>query len=102
MSVGAARTPGVAAATRPGRGVALAFSWLFVNLIRLYRVALSPLFAGACRFQPSCSCYAEEAIHLHGPARGTLLAARRLLRCHPFGGSGYDGVPVPTGPGKGN
>ena len=68
----------------------------FVSLIGLYRVALSPLFAGACRFQPSCSHYAEEAIRLHGPGRGILLAARRLLRCHPFGGSGYDAVPAPT------
>ena len=66
----------------------------FVNLIRLYRVAFSPLFAGVCRFQPSCSHYAEEAIRLHGPGRGVLLSARRLLRCHPFGGSGYDAVPA--------
>ena len=103
MSVGPSGTSGAATnAIRPGRAVALASSWLFVNLIRLYRVALSPLFAGACRFQPSCSHYAEEAIHIHGPARGILLVARRLLRCHPFGGSGYDGVPAPTGPRKGN
>ena len=69
----------------------------FMGLIRLYRVAFSPLFAGACRFQPSCSHYAEEAIRLHGPGRGIVLAARRLLRCHPFGGSGYDAVPAPAG-----
>ena len=75
---------------------------LFVNLIRVYRVALSPLFAGACRFQPSCSSYAEEAIRTHGPGRGVVLAAKRLLRCHPFGGSGYDAVPAPHGrPGRG-
>ena len=58
---------------------------LFVGLVRLYRVALSPLFAGVCRFQPSCSHYAEEAIRVHGPGRGIVLSARRLLRCHPFG-----------------
>lgn len=69
----------------------------FVSLIGLYRLVLSPLFAGACRFQPSCSHYAEEAIRLHGPGRGIMLTARRLLRCHPFGGSGYDAVPAPTG-----
>ena len=69
----------------------------FLSLIWLYRVAFSPLFAGACRFQPSCSHYAEEAIRLHGPGRGILLATRRLLRCHPFGGSGYDAVPAPRG-----
>lgn len=69
----------------------------FVSLIWLYRVAFSPLFAGVCRFQPSCSHYAEEAIRLHGPGRGVALAVRRLLRCHPFGGSGYDAVPAPPG-----
>ena len=75
---------------------------LFVNLIRVYRVALSPLLAGACRFQPSCSSYAEEAIRTHGPGWGVVLAAKRLLRCHPFGGSGYDAVPAPHGrPGRG-
>lgn len=77
---------------------------LFVGLVRLYRVALSPLFAGVCRFQPSCSHYAEEAIRVHGPGRGIVLSARRLLRCHPFGGSGYDAVPAPdgrNGPGAG-
>ena len=72
-------------------------SGFFVSLIRLYRLALSPLFAGACRFQPSCSHYGEEAIRLHGAGRGLVLTARRLLRCHPFGGSGYDAVPAPTG-----
>jgi len=74
-----------------------ALSGFFLSLIWAYRVALSPLFAGVCRFQPSCSHYAEEAIRLHGPGRGCVLAARRLLRCHPFGGSGYDAVPPPTG-----
>ena len=89
------RTPGE---SNPGHGVLKrALAGLFVNLIRLYRVALSPLFAGVCRFQPSCSHYAEEAIRLHGPGRGVVLAAGRLLRCHPFGGSGYDAVPAPAG-----
>ncbi len=69
----------------------------FLSLIWLYRVVFSPLFAGVCRFQPSCSHYAEEAIQLHGPGRGIVLAGRRLLRCHPFGGSGYDAVPAPRG-----
>lgn len=75
---------------------------LFVNLIRLYRVSLGPLFQGTCRFQPSCSRYAEEAVQVHGPARGVVLAARRLLRCHPFGGSGYDAVPVPDARSEGH
>lgn len=60
--------------------------------IDVYKVALSPLFAGSCRFQPTCSAYAREAIDRHGlPGFG--LAARRLLKCRPFGGSGYDPVP---------
>ena len=82
---------------RDGASLSRALVGFSVSLIWLYRVALSPLFAGVCRFQPSCSHYAEEAIRLHGPARGIALAARRLLRCHPFGGSGYDAVPAPPG-----
>lgn len=74
-----------------------ALAGFFMGLIWVYRAAFSPLFAGVCRFQPSCSHYAEEAIRLHGPGRGVALAARRLLRCHPFGGSGVDAVPVPPG-----
>ncbi len=74
-----------------------ALTGFFLGLIWLYRVTLSPLFAGVCRFQPSCSHYAEEAIRLHGPGRGIVLAAGRLLRCHPFGGSGVDAVPAPPG-----
>lgn len=65
--------------------------------IRLYQWLVSPLFPPACRFEPSCSHYAAEALHLHGPWRGSGLALRRLLRCHPFtwlgGSSGFDPVP---------
>jgi putative membrane protein insertion efficiency factor len=64
---------------------------LFV--LRGYKLMLSPLFAGSCRFLPSCSDYAREAIVEHGLTKGTWLAARRLGRCHPFGSSGYDPVP---------
>ena len=79
-----------------GRGfLSRVLTGFFLSLIWLYRVAFSPLFAGVCRFQPSCSHYAEEAIRLHGSGRGIVLAGRRLLRCHPFGGSGYDAVPAP-------
>lgn len=84
------------AVVRPSRLLHGALAGLFVSLIRLYRIALGPLFAGVCRFQPSCSHYAEEAIRTHGPGRGVLLTARRLVRCQPFGGSGYDAVPAPT------
>jgi len=61
--------------------------------LRLYQLAFSPLFAGSCRFLPSCSQYAAEAIRRHGVCRGTLLAAARLGRCHPFAESGVDPVP---------
>jgi uncharacterized protein len=64
-----------------------------VALIRGYQVAISPLLPPACRFTPTCSQYAREAIEKHGAARGGWLATRRLLRCHPWGGSGYDPVP---------
>ena len=62
-------------------------------LIRFYQVTFSGLFPNVCRFQPSCSQYAYEAIEQHGPLRGSWLAARRLLRCRPGGGFGYDPVP---------
>jgi putative membrane protein insertion efficiency factor len=62
-------------------------------LVEGYRVALSPLLGGHCRFWPSCSAYAEEAIRRHGASRGLVLAARRLLRCHPFHAGGIDQVP---------
>ena len=66
---------------------------LLLMLVEAYRVALSPLPGGFCRFLPSCSIYAQEAIVRHGAGRGSLLAARRLLRCHPFHPGGYDPVP---------
>lgn len=65
--------------------------------VRAYKVTLSPLFRGCCRFTPSCSAYCIEAVQTHGPLRGTWLAIRRLLRCRPFGPSGYDPVPGKIG-----
>jgi hypothetical protein len=64
-------------------------------MIRAYQLLLSPLFAGSCRFTPSCSQYAAEAIAHFGALRGTALAVRRLARCHPFGGHGFDPVVGP-------
>lgn len=61
--------------------------------IQAYQVALSPILGGQCRFHPSCSHYAREAIAAHGAARGTLLTLRRLLRCQPFARGGHDPVP---------
>jgi len=63
------------------------------GLIRLYQLLISPLLPPGCRYLPSCSEYAAEAIERHGAARGSWLALKRLLRCHPWGGSGYDPVP---------
>jgi len=66
---------------------------LLLLLVEAYRVGLSPLLGGHCRFWPSCSAYAEEAIRKHGARRGAALAARRVLRCHPFHAGGIDPVP---------
>jgi putative membrane protein insertion efficiency factor len=63
-------------------------------LLRIYRVAISPALGPACRFEPSCSAYAEEAIERFGPLQGGYLALRRILRCHPFHQGGMDPVPA--------
>ena len=67
--------------------------WLLLGLVRLYRLAISPLLPPSCRFHPSCSAYAAEALARHGAARGSWLTARRLARCHPFCEGGIDPVP---------
>ena len=67
-----------------------------IGVISVYRVALSGIFGGRCRFEPSCSAFAEEAIRRHGAVRGSLLASWRVLRCNPFGRPGLD--PVPSSP----
>ena len=67
---------------------------LLVGLIGLYRLMLSGWLGGQCRFSPTCSHYAEEAVRTHGAIKGVLLAFRRVLRCNPFGRGGLD--PVPT------
>lgn len=63
-------------------------------VLRLYKILISPIFAGSCRFLPSCSDYAAEAVTRFGVVRGSVLAAARLARCHPFGGHGLDRVPA--------
>jgi putative membrane protein insertion efficiency factor len=68
-----------------------------VLLIRVYQVLISPLIGPRCRFLPTCSDYALEALHRHGPVRGGWLALRRIGRCHPWGDSGYDPVPPAAG-----
>ena len=77
-------------ALSPGSVVRVAL----LGLIRLYQLTLSPWLGNPCRYEPTCSRYAAEAIELHGAVRGVWLAAKRLGRCHPWGGSGYDPVPV--------
>jgi uncharacterized protein len=66
---------------------------LLVGLLRAYRFALSPAIGPACRFEPSCSVYAEQAIVRFGILKGSYLALRRLMRCHPFARAGLDPVP---------
>ena len=66
-----------------------------ICLVEAYRWTISPVLPQACRYEPTCSAYAGEAIRAHGPLRGLWLAAGRILRCHPWGGSGYDPVPSP-------
>jgi uncharacterized protein len=66
-----------------------------IALLRFYKLAVSPLLGNRCRFYPSCSDYAREAIQYHGAAHGTYLAAKRLCRCHPFSAGGIDLVPKP-------
>jgi uncharacterized protein len=65
-------------------------TWLLIKLVILYRVTLGRFFGGQCRFTPSCSQYAIDAIEKYGPIRGVWKSFRRIIRCHPWGGHGYD------------
>jgi putative membrane protein insertion efficiency factor len=67
---------------------------LALAALRLYKLLISPMFAGSCRFMPSCSDYAREAIIRFGVLRGSMLALKRLARCHPLGSHGFDPVPA--------
>jgi len=69
------------------------FSWFFIGLIKVYQFTLSPFLGRQCRFIPTCSQYSIEAIEKHGALKGSWLAIKRILRCNPWGGSGYDPVP---------
>lgn len=79
-------------ATRPGlasRGLGL----ILRGMIRAYQLLISPVLPGTCRYLPSCSSYAIDAVAQHGPLKGGALALWRILRCNPWGGAGYDPVP---------
>jgi len=69
------------------------FTKLLLILIKFYQQCISPFIPAACRYTPTCSQYAKEAILKYGPFKGSWLALKRILRCNPFGGSGYDPVP---------
>lgn len=67
---------------------------LLIGIIKIYKSLISPLFPNTCRFHPTCSTYATEAIREHGAGRGVLLAAKRISKCHPFHSGGFDPVPI--------
>lgn len=67
--------------------------WILVMFVRAYQVGLSPLLPASCRYFPSCSAYAIEALEVHGAMRGGWLAVKRIARCHPFRPGGFDPVP---------
>ena len=67
---------------------------VLISIIKAYQLLLSPYLAPACRYTPSCSCYAQESIASHGAMRGSWLAIKRVCRCHPFHEGGYDPVPL--------
>jgi putative membrane protein insertion efficiency factor len=72
--------------------------WILIWLLRGYRAVISPLYGQVCRYHPSCSAYALEAVTVHGSVRGSWWAVRRLARCHPWAAGGYDPVPDPNRP----
>ncbi|MBR5784215.1 MAG: membrane protein insertion efficiency factor YidD [Bacteroidales bacterium] len=66
---------------------------IMIGLVRFYQICISPYTPPSCRFTPTCSQYAIEALRKHGPLKGLWLTIKRILRCNPWGGSGYDPVP---------
>ena len=71
-------------------------TWLLLIPVYIYRGTISPLLPPSCRYTPTCSRYAIEALKKHGPIKGSYLSAKRILSCNPWGGFGYDPVPEPT------
>ncbi len=75
------------------RPVRIFFSYLIIGLVRVYQYAISPFTMASCRYTPTCSAYAIEAVRKYGPAKGGWLALKRILRCNPWGGHGHDPLP---------
>ncbi|KAA3646817.1 MAG: membrane protein insertion efficiency factor YidD [Bacteroidetes bacterium] len=68
-------------------------SRILIFFVRVYQYTISPIFGANCRYSPTCSTYAVDALTIHGPLKGSFLAIKRILSCHPWGGHGYDPVP---------
>ena len=75
------------------KGVSNVVTRLFMGAVRLYQITLSPFLGGQCRFHPTCSNYALQALESHGPGKGAWLALKRLLKCHPYHPGGFDPPP---------
>jgi len=75
------------------KGITWFFSWIFILLVKLYQLSISPLLPNSCRFTPSCSHYSIQAFKVHGVIIGLILSIYRIGRCNPWGGHGYDPVP---------
>lgn len=78
------------ALARAGRWLWTLPRFLLIGVVRLYQLGISPWLGSSCRFTPTCSAYAVQSLHRYGAVRGTVLAVWRILRCHPWGGHGYD------------
>ena len=75
------------------KAISSVFKFIFLALIKGYQYLLSPMLGASCRFTPTCSQYTKKAIEKYGPFKGTYLGIKRILKCHPWGKSGYDPVP---------
>ncbi len=75
------------------KAIRLILTWILLTPIYMYKYVISPVLPASCRYTPTCSQYAVEALKIHGPFKGFILAAWRILRCNPWGGHGYDPVP---------
>lgn len=75
------------------RAISKGAAWLLILPVRFYQLSISPMLPPSCRFTPTCSSYAIEALRKHGPIKGLWLTVKRISRCHPWGDSGYDPVP---------